>query len=102
MAVDVALDGQNALERACANSYDVIVLDRDLPVIHGDEVCRRLVQDGCRARILMLTAATMVQDRVEGLNLGADDYLTSPSPLRSWWHGSGPSSAARSLRSRPS
>jgi DNA-binding response OmpR family regulator len=78
MAVDVALDGQNALERACANSYDVIVLDRDLPVIHGDEVCRRLVQDGCRARILMLTAATMVQDRVEGLNLGADDYLNKP------------------------
>jgi len=78
MAVDVALDGQSAVEHACANSYDVVVLDRDLPVIHGDEVCRRLVQDGGRARILMLTAASMVEDRVEGLELGADDYLTKP------------------------
>ena len=78
MAVDVALDGQSAVEHACANSYDVVVLDRDLPVIHGDEVCRRLVQDGGRARILMLTAASMVEDRVEGLALGADDYLTKP------------------------
>lgn len=78
MAVDVAPDGESALNRACANDYDVIVLDRDLPVIHGDEVCKRLVQEGGRVRILMLTAASMIEDRVDGLGLGADDYLAKP------------------------
>lgn len=66
MAVDVALDGEGALERAGINSYDVIVLDRDLPGVHGDDVCRSLVADGTRSRVLMLTAAGSVEDRVDG------------------------------------
>ncbi len=78
MAVDVALDGQVALERAGVYSYDVIVLDRDLPGVHGDEVCRRLVAGGSVSRVLMLTAAGRVEDRVDGLELGADDYLPKP------------------------
>jgi DNA-binding response OmpR family regulator len=78
MAVDVALDGQQALDHAHATSYDVIVLDRDLPEIHGDEVCRQLAAGGCPSRILMLTAADTVEDRVDGLSLGADDYLPKP------------------------
>ncbi|MEU5399328.1 response regulator transcription factor [Streptomyces sp. NPDC005963] len=77
-AVDIALDGAAALERAAVNDYDVIVLDRDLPVVHGDEVCRRLVDSTAAARVLMLTAAADVADRVRGLGLGADDYLTKP------------------------
>ncbi|MFE5856073.1 response regulator transcription factor [Streptomyces sp. NPDC056500] len=77
-AVDIALDGAAALERAAVNDYDVIVLDRDLPVVHGDEVCRRLVDSGAAARVLMLTAAAEVADRVRGLGIGADDYLTKP------------------------
>jgi len=76
MSVDVALDGQEALDRAAVTSYDVVVLDRDLPGVPGDEVCRAL--SGDRARILMLTGATTVRDRVTGLNLGADDYLGKP------------------------
>ncbi len=78
MAVDVAYDGDAALERLAVNDYDVIVLDRDLPVVSGDEVCRTLVESGAETRILMLTAATAVQERVAGLGLGADDYLTKP------------------------
>jgi DNA-binding response OmpR family regulator len=78
LAVDVALDGQSALERTGVYSYDVIVLDRDLPGIHGDEVCRRLVAGGSESRVVMLTAAGSVEDRVDGLQLGADDYLPKP------------------------
>jgi DNA-binding response OmpR family regulator len=78
MAVDVAYDGDAALERLAVNDYDVIVLDRDLPVVSGDEVCRTLVESGTQTRILMLTAATAVKERVAGLGLGADDYLTKP------------------------
>jgi DNA-binding response OmpR family regulator len=77
-AVDVALDGRAALERASATDYDAVLLDRDLPEIHGDEVCRRLVGTPRPPRILMLTAAAEVHDRVEGLDLGADDYLPKP------------------------
>lgn len=77
-AVDLAYDGAAALERLTVNEYDVLVLDRDLPVVHGDEVCRRLVESGSLTRVLMLTAAAAVPDRVAGLGLGADDYLTKP------------------------
>src|SRR3954465_8375587 len=78
MAVDVAYDGAGALERTSVNSYDVVVLDRDLPRVHGDEVCKQLVTQRYGARILMLTAAGDLDDKVEGLNLGADDYLAKP------------------------
>jgi DNA-binding response OmpR family regulator len=78
IAVDVAHDGQDALERATVTGYRVIVLDRDLPRLHGDEVCRRLAAAGRATPILMLTAASSVTDRVDGLGLGADDYLTKP------------------------
>jgi DNA-binding response OmpR family regulator len=78
MAVDVALDGEAGLERALGTSYDVIVLDRDLPRLHGDEVCAKLVAAGARSRVLMLTAAATIDDRVDGLGLGADDYLPKP------------------------
>ena len=78
LAVDVALDGRSALEHAGVYSYDVIVLDRDLPGVHGDEVCRRIVADGSASRVLMLTAAGSVEDRVDGFELGADDYLAKP------------------------
>jgi DNA-binding response OmpR family regulator len=78
MAVDVALDGPSGLERALANDYDVLVLDRDLPGLHGDGVCTELIAAGCRARILMLTAAATTEDLVDGLGLGADDYLPKP------------------------
>jgi DNA-binding response OmpR family regulator len=78
MAVDIAFDGNDALMHAAGTSYDVVVLDRDLPGVHGDEVCRTLVADGCQSRLLMLTAAGTVADRVEGLSLGADDYLAKP------------------------
>ncbi|GAA4102089.1 MULTISPECIES: response regulator transcription factor [Actinomadura] len=77
-AVDLAHDGAAALERLAVNDYDVVVLDRDLPAVHGDEVCRELVDGGSATRVLMLTAAAEVTDRVEGLGLGADDYLTKP------------------------
>ncbi|GAA2850230.1 response regulator transcription factor [Streptosporangium fragile] len=77
-AVDIAYDGAAALERAGVNDYDVVVLDRDLPAVHGDDVCRALVGAGSAARVLMLTAAAEVTDRVNGLSLGADDYLTKP------------------------
>src|SRR6266540_702958 len=78
MAVDVAYDGDEALERLAVNDYDVVVLDRDLPSVSGDEVCSTLVEAGVDTRILMLTAATAVTERVAGLGLGADDYLTKP------------------------
>jgi DNA-binding response OmpR family regulator len=78
MAADVAYDGSSAMEKALINRYDVIVLDRDLPRVHGDAVCAAVVSSGSEARILMLTAARAVGDRVDGLNLGADDYLTKP------------------------
>jgi DNA-binding response OmpR family regulator len=78
MAVDVAFDGGAAQERLAVNSYDVVVLDRDLPVVHGDDVCRSLAGSGAAVRILMLTAAGDLSDRVAGLNLGADDYLAKP------------------------
>jgi DNA-binding response OmpR family regulator len=81
-AVDVAYDGAAALERAGINDYDVVILDRDLPVVHGDEVCRRLAGSGTTARILMLTAAAEIDDRVAGLALGADDYLPKPFAFR--------------------
>jgi DNA-binding response OmpR family regulator len=77
-AVDVAYDGGAALERVGVNDYDVVVLDRDLPVVHGDDVCRTLVESGSPARVLMLTAAAAVRDRVTGLTIGADDYLSKP------------------------
>jgi DNA-binding response OmpR family regulator len=78
MAVDVAYDGVDGLAKARVNAYDVIVLDRDLPRLHGDDVCRALVADGAVTRILMLTASGALDDRVEGLTLGADDYLPKP------------------------
>ena len=76
MAVDVVHDGAAALQFAARTGYDVIVLDRDLPVVHGDRVCREVAGSG--PRILMLTAAGDVEDRVDGLELGADDYLGKP------------------------
>jgi DNA-binding response OmpR family regulator len=75
---DVAYDGASAMEKAMLYDYDVVVLDRDLPQVHGDAVCAALVGAKSEARILMLTAAGLVDDRVQGLNLGADDYLTKP------------------------
>jgi DNA-binding response OmpR family regulator len=78
MAVDIAHDGQAALRHTTRDTYDVVLLDRDLPKTHGDEVCRALVASGSRARILMLTAADTIESRVDGLGLGADDYLPKP------------------------
>jgi DNA-binding response OmpR family regulator len=78
MAVDVTFGGADALGHVAVTRYDVVVLDRDLPDIHGDEVCRRLAADGSQSRVLMLTAASTVKDRVDGLGLGADDYLPKP------------------------
>jgi DNA-binding response OmpR family regulator len=78
LAVDVAYDGGQALERSGVIDYDVVVLDRDLPGVHGDEVCRELVAGGATARVLMLTASGTLADRVAGLDLGADDYLPKP------------------------
>jgi DNA-binding response OmpR family regulator len=78
MAVDLAFDGADALAHVAVNRYDVVVLDRDLPQVHGDQVCRALVQQRTETRVLMLTAASTIKDRVEGLELGADDYLPKP------------------------
>jgi DNA-binding response OmpR family regulator len=78
MAVDVTTDGRSGLARATDNDYDVIVLDRDLPDIGGDDICAELVRHGCRSRVLMLTAAATIDDMVDGLGLGADDYLPKP------------------------
>src|ERR1700683_4477191 len=78
MAVDVVFDGQDALDHLAVIAYDVVVLDRDIPGVHGDDVCRALVAEGSPSRVLMLTAAGAVDDRVEGLGIGADDYLPKP------------------------
>jgi DNA-binding response OmpR family regulator len=78
MAVDISYDGADALTHVSVNTYDVVVLDRDLPAVHGDQVCRALVEQHAEARVLMLTAASTIADRVEGLELGADDYLPKP------------------------
>ncbi len=78
MAVDVVLDGTAALDHLAVTCYDVVVLDRDLPGTHGDEVCRQLAAGRSESRVLMLTAASTVRDRVDGLGLGADDYLPKP------------------------
>jgi DNA-binding response OmpR family regulator len=78
MAVDVVLDGADALEHLAVTRYDVVVLDRDLPAVHGDEVCRQIVAQHSESRVLMLTAASTVAQRVDGLGLGADDYLPKP------------------------
>jgi DNA-binding response OmpR family regulator len=78
IAVDLVFDGQEALSLTTRQDYDVIVLDRDLPKLHGDHVCRTLVERGSQARVLMLTAAGAIEDRVDGLSLGADDYLAKP------------------------
>jgi DNA-binding response OmpR family regulator len=78
MAVDVVLGGDDALASLAVTRYDVVVLDRDLPGTHGDEVCRRIVAGESGSRVLMLTAASTVADRVDGLGLGADDYLPKP------------------------
>jgi DNA-binding response OmpR family regulator len=78
MAVDVSLDGADAIAHVALNPYDVVVLDRDLPRVHGDLVCRRLVAEHRETRVLMLTAASTIGDRVDGLELGADDYLPKP------------------------
>jgi DNA-binding response OmpR family regulator len=78
MAVDVALDGEAGLARALVHDYEVIVLDRDLPAIHGDDVCARLVAAGRRSRVLMLTGAALDEDLIDGLARGADDYLAKP------------------------
>jgi len=78
MAVDVVLDGTNALTRLAVTRYDVVILDRDLPGVHGDDICRRLAAERPDVRVLMLTAADAIKDRVDGLGLGADDYLPKP------------------------
>ncbi|GAA4630498.1 response regulator transcription factor [Actinoallomurus vinaceus] len=78
MAVDVSYDGQDALDRTALTDYDVVVLDRDLPGVHGDDVCGTLMAEGRHTRVLMLTASGTIADRVEGLSLGADDYLPKP------------------------
>src|ERR1700726_4461767 len=78
IGADVAYDGAAGIEKGLMNRYDVVILDRDLPRVHGDAVCAALAGGSTEARILMLTAAGTVGDRVDGLNLGADDYLTKP------------------------
>ncbi|WHT21512.1 response regulator transcription factor [Crossiella sp. CA-258035] len=78
MAVDVAYDGESGHEKSSVTRYDVVVLDRDLPGMSGDELCRQIVDSGALTRVIMLTASGTVQDRVSGLSLGADDYLAKP------------------------
>jgi DNA-binding response OmpR family regulator len=78
MAVDVVLDGTDACDRLAVTRYDVVILDRDLPGVHGDEICRQLANNRSATRVLMLTASGTVEDRVTGLGLGADDYLPKP------------------------
>ena len=82
IAADVVGDGDTALEYLGVNEYDAVVLDRDIPGTHGDEVARRIVADGLPTRILMLTAAGLLDDKVRGFEIGADDYLTKPFELR--------------------
>ncbi len=81
IAVDVAYDGAEALTHTARTTYDVVVLDRDLPRVHGDDVCRSLIAEGYPSAVLMLTAAGAIEDRVAGLGIGADDYLTKPFSL---------------------
>ncbi|MBR8742047.1 response regulator transcription factor [Nocardiopsis sp. MG754419] len=81
ITADVALDGDQALERVGVHDYDVVVLDRDLPGTHGDDVCAAVTRDHPGTRVLMLTAATRLRDKVDGFSLGADDYLTKPFDL---------------------
>ena len=100
MAVDVAYDGEAGLERASVNDYDVMVLDRDLPIVSGDEVCTTLVQSESPVRILMLTASTAVAQRVAGLGLGPTIISPSPSPLPSLWRGCRRWRGARARRYR--
>src|ERR1700712_1186479 len=78
MAVDVAADGDEGYRKAALTRYDVVVLDRDLPGMSGDEICRRLTDEGVLTRVMMLTASGTVEDKVNGLALGADDYLAKP------------------------
>jgi DNA-binding response OmpR family regulator len=78
MAVDLVFDGHDALEHVIVTAYDVVVLDRDIPGVHGDEVCKQIAGSGSPSRVLMLTAAGAIHDRVEGLGIGADDYLPKP------------------------
>ncbi len=78
MAVDVVFDGHDALDHTASTEYDVVILDRDIPGVHGDDVCRALAEDRSPTRVLMLTASGTVSDRIEGLDLGADDYLAKP------------------------
>ncbi len=102
MAVDVVLDGSDALGHLAVTRYDVVVLDRDLPGTHGDEVCRQLAAERAETRILMLTAASTVAARVHGLGLGADDYLpgaaTLPCSRFFTWLGCGTYQAAKPPR----
>jgi len=81
IAVDVAFDGSAGLQRALVHDYDVIVLDRDLPAVHGDQICAELVARACRSRVLMLTASATTDDLVDGLARGADDYIAKPFDL---------------------
>src|ERR1700744_4875638 len=78
IAADVVHDGGSALEQLTVNEYDAVVLDRDLPVVHGDEVCARIVADHPATRVIMLTAARTLGDKASGFELGADDYLPKP------------------------
>jgi len=78
MAVDIVLDGQSAIDRMSVYEYDVVALDRDIPGVHGDDVCRWIILHRPASRVLMLTAAATVQNKVDGLRIGADDYLTKP------------------------
>jgi DNA-binding response OmpR family regulator len=78
MAVDVVFDGEAALQRTAVYGYDVVVLDRDIPGVHGDRVCEALAERGGRPRVLMLTASGTIEERVDGLSRGADDYLAKP------------------------
>ncbi|MEU4391443.1 response regulator transcription factor [Kribbella sp. NPDC023855] len=82
MAVDLAYDGVGALDSLAVTEYDVVVLDRDIPAPNGDEVCRRIVAQGLPCRVLMLTAAGELDDKVSGFEVGADDYLTKPFELK--------------------
>ena len=102
MAVDVVYDGAAALERIGVNDYDVVVLDRDLPLVHGDDVCRKIVELGMPTRVLMLTASGDVSDRVEGLEIGADDYLPKPFAFSELTHACVPSAGAPACRCRRS
>ena len=108
IAVDVAYDGSAGLDKVTVNTYDVIVLDRDLPRLHGDALCQQIVGSPSTSRILMLTAAALVEDRVNGLNLGADDYLAKPfdfselvARVRALARRAARASMSPSARSRP-